>query len=55
MDIDYSFERVKEVSNMLFGGTGFFIDRFRCASGMEFSGCTAMEMYSKKHWQWGSR
>jgi uncharacterized protein (AIM24 family) len=33
MDIDYSFERVKEVSNMLFGGTGFFIDRFRCASG----------------------
>ncbi len=27
--IDYTFERVKGFSNMLFGGTGFFIDRFR--------------------------
>jgi uncharacterized protein (AIM24 family) len=28
--IDYTFERVKGVANMLFGGTGFFIDKFRC-------------------------
>ena len=27
--IDYTFERVKGVANMLFGGTGFFIDKFR--------------------------
>jgi uncharacterized protein (AIM24 family) len=27
--VDYTFERVKGVSNMLFGGTGFFIDKFR--------------------------
>ena len=30
--IDYSFERVKGVSNMLFGGTGFFIDHFKAQS-----------------------
>jgi uncharacterized protein (AIM24 family) len=27
-NIDYSFERVKGISNMLMGGTGFFIDKF---------------------------
>jgi uncharacterized protein (AIM24 family) len=27
--IDYTFERVKGVANLLYGGTGFFIDRFR--------------------------
>jgi uncharacterized protein (AIM24 family) len=27
--IDYTFERVRGVANMLFGGSGFFIDRFR--------------------------
>ena len=27
-NIDYSFERVKGIANMLFGGTGFFIDKF---------------------------
>src|SRR4051812_18891831 len=27
-NIDYYFERVRGVGNMLFGGTGFFIDRF---------------------------
>ena len=27
--IDYSFTRVKGVTNMLFGGTGFFIDHFK--------------------------
>ncbi len=32
-DIDYSFERVRGVGNMLFGGTGFFIDKFRAHSG----------------------
>ncbi len=31
--IDYSYERVKGVSNMLFGGTGFFIDKFHGARG----------------------
>jgi uncharacterized protein (AIM24 family) len=28
-NIDYTFERVRGVANMLFGGSGFFIDRFR--------------------------
>ena len=31
--IDYSFSRVRGVSNMLFGGTGFFIDRFHSHRG----------------------
>lgn len=32
-NIDYTFERVKGVANMLFGGTGFFIDKFHGARG----------------------
>ena len=32
-NIDYTFERVKGVANMFFGGTGFFIDKFHAASG----------------------
>jgi uncharacterized protein (AIM24 family) len=32
-NIDYSFERVRGISNMLFGQTGFFIDRFRGHTG----------------------
>jgi uncharacterized protein (AIM24 family) len=32
-NIDYNFERVKGVANMLFGGTGFFIDKFHGARG----------------------
>jgi len=32
-NIDYTFERVRGVANMLFGGTGFFIDRFHGHSG----------------------
>jgi uncharacterized protein (AIM24 family) len=31
--IDYSFERVKGAANMLFGGTGFFIDKFHSHAG----------------------
>jgi uncharacterized protein (AIM24 family) len=31
--IDYSFTRVRGVSNMLFGGTGFFIDKFHSHRG----------------------
>lgn len=31
--IDYSFERVRGASNMLFGGTGFFIDKFHSHAG----------------------
>jgi uncharacterized protein (AIM24 family) len=31
--IDYSYELNKGVSNMLFGGTGFFVDKFRGARG----------------------
>jgi uncharacterized protein (AIM24 family) len=31
--IDYSFTRVKGVANMLFGGTGFFIDKFHSHRG----------------------
>jgi uncharacterized protein (AIM24 family) len=32
-NIDYSFERVKGVKNMLMGGSGFFIDKFRGTNG----------------------
>ncbi len=32
-NIQYSFERVKGVGNMLFGGTGFFIDKFHAPDG----------------------
>jgi uncharacterized protein (AIM24 family) len=28
--VDYTFTRVKGISNLLFGGSGFFIDRFIC-------------------------
>jgi len=29
-NMDYTYERVKGVATMLFGGTGFFIDKFNC-------------------------
>jgi uncharacterized protein (AIM24 family) len=32
-NVDYNYERVKGISKMLFGGTGFFIDKFHCANG----------------------
>jgi uncharacterized protein (AIM24 family) len=32
-NIQYTFERVRGISNMLMGGTGFFIDKFHCNSG----------------------
>lgn len=32
-NLDYGFERVKGISNMLRGGSGFFIDRFRAGNG----------------------
>jgi uncharacterized protein (AIM24 family) len=32
-NIDYTFERVKGVANMLLGGSGFFIDKFHGANG----------------------
>lgn len=32
-NVDYTFSRVKGISNVLFGGTGFFIDKFTCRSG----------------------
>lgn len=32
-NIEYTFERIKGVSNILFGGTGFFIDKFYCEKG----------------------
>jgi uncharacterized protein (AIM24 family) len=31
-NVDYSFERIKGFSNILFGGTGFFIDKFNTIS-----------------------
>ena len=31
-NIEYTFERVKGIANMLLGGTGFFIDKFKCAN-----------------------
>ncbi len=32
-NIDYTFESVKGISNMLMGGTGFFIDKFNAVNG----------------------
>jgi uncharacterized protein (AIM24 family) len=32
-NLDYSFERVQGVRNMLFGGSGLFIDKFRATDG----------------------
>jgi uncharacterized protein (AIM24 family) len=32
-NLDYSFERVKGVQNMLLGGSGIFIDKFRASEG----------------------
>ena len=32
-NIDYTFERVRGAANMLFGGTGFFIDKFKGTHG----------------------
>ncbi len=32
-NIEYTFERIKGISNMMFGGTGFFIDKFHCNEG----------------------
>jgi uncharacterized protein (AIM24 family) len=32
-NLDYSYERVKGIQNMLLGGTGFFIDKFRATTG----------------------
>lgn len=32
-NIEYTFNRVKGVANMLFGGTGFFVDRFEAKGG----------------------
>jgi len=32
-NVEYTFQRVKGVANMLFGGTGFFIDSFACPAG----------------------
>lgn len=32
-NVDYTFQRVRGISNVLFGGNGFFIDRFICTSG----------------------
>lgn len=32
-NIDYTFERVRGISNLLFGGTGFFVDKFQAKHG----------------------
>ncbi|GAC1319903.1 MAG: AIM24 family protein [Thermoleophilaceae bacterium] len=32
-NLDYTFERVKGIRNMLAGGSGFFIDKFRATNG----------------------
>ncbi len=32
-NVDYSFERVKGVQNMVLGGSGFFMDKFRATNG----------------------
>ena len=47
-NIDYTFERVRGVANMLFASTGFFIDKFRGAPATASSGCTATAMSSRR-------
>ena len=32
-NLDYSFERIKGVQNMVLGGSGFFMDKFRATDG----------------------
>jgi uncharacterized protein (AIM24 family) len=32
-NLDYSYERIKGVQNMLLGGSGFFMDKFRATNG----------------------
>ena len=32
-NVDYSFERIKGVQNMVLGGSGFFMDKFRATNG----------------------
>jgi uncharacterized protein (AIM24 family) len=32
-NLDYSFERIKGIQNMLLGGSGFFMDKFRASDG----------------------
>ncbi len=32
-NLDYSYERVKGIQNMLLGGSGFFVDKFRATTG----------------------
>ena len=32
-NVDYTYQRIKGISNILFGGTGFFIDKFICRDG----------------------
>ena len=32
-NVDYTFSRVRGISNVLFGGSGFFIDKFVCLGG----------------------
>ncbi len=41
-NVDYSFTRVKGVSNMLLGGTGFFIDRFQAT---QYEGVVCLHGY----------
>ena len=41
-NVAYSFTRVKGISNMLFGGTGFFIDRF---AAQQFEGVVWLHGY----------
>ena len=40
-NLDYSFERIKGVQNMLLGGSGFFMDKFRPPTATRSCGCTA--------------
>ena len=48
--IDFTFERVQGAAHcMLFGGTGFFIDKFHAVTrATAFCGCMAMEMSFEK-------
>ena len=53
-NIDYTFERVKGVANILFGGTGFFIDKFKARKRTACCGCTGTATCSRRSWSRGA-
>jgi uncharacterized protein (AIM24 family) len=50
-NLDYTFNRVKGVSNMLLGSTGFFVDRFSASPRRACSGSMATATSSRRSWR----